>query len=761
MAALVAGTVHAVASTSQIISGAYELSRKLLEVLRPWCARLDSEDVHYIYCIQRQIECLIRPLEFCVLWSRHRDAVSQQTIVLVEDTLRRVWARVRRLDQPRLRGRVHAPTLMSPIRSSCCTSGPRNGNVVRGRLKVDTATKIAAELRNNDFPVIASASQNLESLASEPRTSSQLPRVPKTGRSGWGCEGTGSSMSTSSVLRWCVEELQIATTQLTLTLTTIQAYRAFGTSCSSNEAVVPSIDRLSPATLLKASRHICAMAGRTGDVCLRRGSLFFYGSWNTGDTVKRNLTPSTWHCVYPNAFLRVAKRQKATGYPAVIIIEPAVEASYRSPHHRRSASEGRRQNPGRDDLVHFCSRASNSPGCTVQSPHQVRRVSKPTFLPPRCVAQSSQDSGNSSLENEFWLVADQYGPEAPLAPFAQAHGKRPSPRFCSDQMDRCDTGTPSQRKTILPDLRNDDIVTGTYVNDNLGGDNLLNDADLSISESVNTGSPPCDDAEKQDHQNALHSGIPTALHFPIEMAISMRLQLTELPVDEACRAHEYSFKAELQGEPELQPEPCDLPPTSTDRNAGVAVFNKRGVPLGPALLWDITQDDLASFHEVAESAWLSALFLPDKLHRDSRRGKQISSNLCCCKTLAFAFVFDREAHNAIDPKEPSNRGLENDMRANEDSALLVEAAPSANLLAPAAGATDYLSPLEILYVARLCFLEAALSCPPAYAGLERWLSPRLVTYRSSFMRRHENEDSIWAHVSDEVLDELLSDCFVD
>lgn len=552
--------------------GAYELSRKLLEVLRPWCARLDSEDVHYIYCIQRQIECLIRPLEFCMLWSRHRDAVSQQTILLVEDTLRRVWTRIRRLDQRQVCDRV--PPAKFVMNNTAYGDGAVRtcGKTARTSKHSHERPSVTLEPLTRSVPVYifpADAVSGTDTLCSstvgldwhgnsrngdlpQAERTSQTRAARSTRRSAWGRESRLTTASASSILRWCVEELHIATSQLTLTLTTIQAYRNVQ-GCSKKAEAVSSDEQVSPATLLKACRHLFGMTGRTGDVCLCRGSLMCY---KNDETLKKNnllRKPMAhwahWQCIYSEAFLRIAKRQPgAAGQTATIIIDSAAETSF------RGAFVGEK-----DPSEHI--KATDQPETyTSDDPRTVATGAswRREILANEKRPRADQCSSLAVADDDFWFVADQYGPDPSTFSAVQQHFVASSPSH--------------ERVTAQ-------------------------DAEHKASDEA------CSTLE------VATCHVPTALQFPIEMAMSMRLQPAICP---------HVHLAE-------QLSPTSAVESPENRSFQTVAKTPNGPTSGPALVWEITRDDLGSFLGVTESAWLHTLIgeqsIPGCIIQETRNGE--------------------------------------------------------------------------------------------------------------------------------------------
>lgn len=111
---------------------------------------------------------------------------------------------------------------------------------------------------------------------------------------------TSTVFGTTTLLRWCLDELDIAVSQLTLTLTALQVWRQQRAS-----TLVP----ISMSTLLRAARRIWCLEGKHGDVCLQGGQLLLK---------LPEQTDNPWAILYRHCFLRVSKTTEGASTASLV-----------------------------------------------------------------------------------------------------------------------------------------------------------------------------------------------------------------------------------------------------------------------------------------------------------------------------------------------------------------------------------------------------------------------------------------------------------
>lgn len=96
MTSLIAGTWTLISSSAEIITGARRMTLRIHRLLQPGLLELSEGDRRRLLGLQKRVDCLVQPLNFLLLWSKHRDSCVQQVILNAQELLSDVCAFVDR-----------------------------------------------------------------------------------------------------------------------------------------------------------------------------------------------------------------------------------------------------------------------------------------------------------------------------------------------------------------------------------------------------------------------------------------------------------------------------------------------------------------------------------------------------------------------------------------------------------------------------------------------------------------------------------------
>ena len=91
MTSLLLGTASLLSSSASIVTGFRHVSARVRELVSPGRGfELRDIDKRKLLAIQKRVECLIQPLNFCVLWSKNKNTCIQSTIRYAQEIIERV-----------------------------------------------------------------------------------------------------------------------------------------------------------------------------------------------------------------------------------------------------------------------------------------------------------------------------------------------------------------------------------------------------------------------------------------------------------------------------------------------------------------------------------------------------------------------------------------------------------------------------------------------------------------------------------------------
>eukprot|EP00929_Paragymnodinium_shiwhaense_P052074 TRINITY_DN26114_c0_g1_i1.p1 TRINITY_DN26114_c0_g1~~TRINITY_DN26114_c0_g1_i1.p1 ORF type:complete len:631 (-),score=123.94 TRINITY_DN26114_c0_g1_i1:254-2146(-) len=241
-----------IASGAEVITGARKISLRINRLLAPELLSLSEADRRRLLGLNRRVECLVQPLNFLLLWSKNRDSCVHQIVLNAQELLCDVCAFVDR-----------------QVPQEGSNKGGSNG-AATGEIDQEQLEYYLKEL---DF-----ACSSINMAVSLVRVM-EVPHAPAAMCS---LPASGTGPPTGS---W---PLPLGVASLPT-----EAPRDRVASDASGAWTGPAArDGVSLAALLRSSRRIQEMQGRTGDLCACSGRLYSLVS-------KADCSPSSSSCSRP------------------------------------------------------------------------------------------------------------------------------------------------------------------------------------------------------------------------------------------------------------------------------------------------------------------------------------------------------------------------------------------------------------------------------------------------------------------------------
>eukprot|EP00927_Polykrikos_kofoidii_P035368 TRINITY_DN29943_c0_g1_i4.p1 TRINITY_DN29943_c0_g1~~TRINITY_DN29943_c0_g1_i4.p1 ORF type:complete len:669 (+),score=133.65 TRINITY_DN29943_c0_g1_i4:67-2007(+) len=76
-----------ISSSAEVITGARRMTLRIHRILQPGLLELNESDRRRLLGLQKRVECLVQPLNFLLLWSKKRDSCVQQVVLSAQDLL--------------------------------------------------------------------------------------------------------------------------------------------------------------------------------------------------------------------------------------------------------------------------------------------------------------------------------------------------------------------------------------------------------------------------------------------------------------------------------------------------------------------------------------------------------------------------------------------------------------------------------------------------------------------------------------------------
>mmetsp|Transcript_15933 Transcript_15933/g.43715 ORF Transcript_15933/g.43715 Transcript_15933/m.43715 type:complete len:606 (-) Transcript_15933:31-1848(-) len=76
-----------ISSSAEVITGARRMTLRIHRLLQPGLLELNESDRRRLLGLQKRVECLVQPLNFLLLWSKKRDSCVQQVVLSAQELL--------------------------------------------------------------------------------------------------------------------------------------------------------------------------------------------------------------------------------------------------------------------------------------------------------------------------------------------------------------------------------------------------------------------------------------------------------------------------------------------------------------------------------------------------------------------------------------------------------------------------------------------------------------------------------------------------
>mmetsp|Transcript_10394 Transcript_10394/g.22899 ORF Transcript_10394/g.22899 Transcript_10394/m.22899 type:complete len:521 (+) Transcript_10394:401-1963(+) len=87
MTSLITGTWTLISSSAELMAGARRMTLRIHRLLQPGLLELSETDRRRLLSLQKRVDCLVHPLNFLLLWSKQRDSCVQQIVLGAQELL--------------------------------------------------------------------------------------------------------------------------------------------------------------------------------------------------------------------------------------------------------------------------------------------------------------------------------------------------------------------------------------------------------------------------------------------------------------------------------------------------------------------------------------------------------------------------------------------------------------------------------------------------------------------------------------------------